>query len=78
MSYSPQHGGAERALLHRELLAHRRRERRLERAGWSRYPLGPDVNGGFREDLNLIQALVGSALYEWQRVGGHFWVRRAV
>lgn len=76
MSYSPQHGHALRALLHREELARRRHGRRLERAGWVRYPLGPDVNGGFREDMNLIRALVGSDCYEWQHAAGRFWIRR--
>lgn len=62
-----EHGSAPRSLI----------ARRLERAGWERYPLLADVNGGFREDMNLIRGMLGSDCYEWQRVAGRFWIRRA-
>jgi hypothetical protein len=46
---------------------------KLERQGWVIYQEG---GKSFKEDLDRIQALVGSPLYEWQKVGITFYIRR--
>lgn len=45
--------------------------------GWVRYPLWPDHVGNFVENLDIIQSLCGSSIYEWKKQGGRFYVRRA-
>jgi hypothetical protein len=47
-----------------------------DRRGWFQYPKEPDKVGNFVEDLTLIQRLCGSIMYEWEKRGAVFYVRR--
>jgi hypothetical protein len=49
---------------------------RLDRHGWVAYPHPPRANGNIREDLPVINALIGSSLYEWMRDGEVIYIRR--
>lgn len=43
--------------------------------GWVPYPVTLK-DGLFREDLSLIQKLVGDSLYEWKPIGENVWIQR--
>jgi len=50
-----------------------RPDRAMLRAGWVAYQHGGKL---FAEDLTRIATLVGSAQYEWKKVGITYYVRR--
>lgn len=43
--------------------------------GWRHYPIKPDAVGGFAENLNVIQSILGTICYEWTKQGNAFWIR---